>query len=292
LHFNDDHKSMSRPEEKKRTGQQHRSEKEGDKRDDKRDVKKDEKKHGSDCGCFMDDDMQDYDNGGASTVRRRSTSTPRALRSKPPMNPHSRWRYADVASYARAVARKLGEPTYVLNRPGGAAVWNRPRGTCFRKVAVTDEHVLHGSAAPSTMATAAAAAAPPPHYDVVSVSVDCAVPRDFWVPLMSTMPFVVTDQLKRTVTCRCASIEMCVAALDVLTRAIVNRTPGLMSQLGSWVASLRDRVQYAQMYNDLCRNLTVLSATVAAPATVVTAAPLTAATAAALTAATKESIRK
>jgi len=121
-----------------------------------------------------------------------------------------KWRFRDAADYALQLMTLLKRPSHIINKPNGLVVWTRV-ANCLEKVMVKDEHVLHNS--------------PKPHFDIVSVTISFILGPSMMEWVVRSFPMVIVDQLKGRLTCRCSSFAVCIAVLNIVTKAsLTNNT--------------------------------------------------------------------
>lgn len=216
-------KPMEKPGEKS-------SEKPGDKSKAKK----------SDCGCYMTDPSNAKKIQTIPFYQQLQQQQQKEKFTPPTLD---RWRQIDIKNYVLGnLIPRLGRPSISLNLPGGSIVWKRSAFVpCATRIVVRDHPLLHTE--------------PKPHHDCISVVIPFIVPPQYFQKVMTLFSTLLIDQIEKTLTCRCGSLEICIATLDIVVRSITSNTIQLLSQFGDWLVNSRNPAQLTRMINDLCTRL-------------------------------------
>ena len=117
----------------------------------------------------------------------------------------SRWVNEPAAKYAMLLINRYGQPDGVTS---DMVVWN-DRISKFDSVYVKDEYIYHES--------------PSPHYDYAYSTLEIHVPEDLMPAVAAASESIIVDQLKDTVTARCADIYANAITLGFVQKLVAGK---------------------------------------------------------------------
>jgi len=138
------------------------------------------------------------------------------------------------------VVAEFGHPTFVVNQPGGVAVW-KPAGI-YTKVMLKDESIEHKK--------------PKAHCDFLYASVNVHIPDSSLMDVLMLSESVTYDRLKKQLTARCHFMGANVATLLLAMKILKN--PGLTSQLHNQYGETIMNSMNQQNYKNMTRELGTL----------------------------------
>ena len=125
----------------------------------------------------------------------------------------SKWVNEPAAKYARELISKYGQPDGVTE---SMVIWHDGRISKFDNVYVKDEYVYHES--------------PSPHYDYAYSTLTIHVPEDLMGAVAEASESIIIDQLKDTVTARCADIYANAITLGFVQKLALGEIPAERSK--------------------------------------------------------------
>lgn len=130
----------------------------------------------------------------------------------------SNWEHKDAADYYHTVEKTYGEPSFIVNKPKGVAVWYADRladkklfgmPNCMTKIVLRDESIAHNC--------------PSPHRDFIESYIKIDPNPEQLPEIMALSGSVGFDPLKKTLYARCGSIEANIATLKLVSDLLVKK---------------------------------------------------------------------
>jgi hypothetical protein len=141
-----------------------------------------------------------------------------------------RKRYIDVV-------KEFGEPDYIVNKPGGIAIWNKRN--FFEQIVLKDESIEH--------------LVPKPHCDFLYASIRVYIPENIIPLIIPLSKSIYYDKLKSELTARCHFMGADVATL-YLAMMIINdpmNAEMYYKLYGPTIMNSADPIHYQELYRQL-----------------------------------------
>lgn len=175
------------------------------------------------------------DEGGGTDAQQKKGAADGEKASTPSKLTH--FQNSLAAERYQSLRATYGKPFYVVDKPGGVAVWRN--ADYFEEIVVKDESIAH--------------AKPEPHCDFLYATVKVHVPDEALPAVLMLSQSVMYDRLKNQLTARChfmgASVATLKLALEIAEEP--ERADELYEAYGGAVKRSMKEQAYESMYKEL-----------------------------------------
>lgn len=159
----------------------------------------------------------------------------------------SNWKHSEPQKAFKVVIKRFGKPDFVVNKPGGMAVWLKRslKGHPWEEVMLRDEFIPHNC--------------PAPHHDFLTSWVRVDISPERLTDLQKLSGSVFYDGLKKLLGARCQTMEANIAttkvALDIINRNLTIKQIHEKELYGKTISSTKDPKNTEKLMKDIAREL-------------------------------------